>query len=264
MARTCVLLPHGIYSLITAALTSMGWIAALFDNSCDYALLTGDIVDDISIEQVPFLQAGFQAYKNPQLNLDTNNWYASKAGPCISYPTSVEIDAIWKLSNLFSFIGLVLGGGATFYLWISTCCRFSRGSWRWAGYEVVAACFFQSLSFLWFATDVCRKNHCSLSVGSKADIIANCFWFAAAVLIFSHYPKPKELTETDGIMSNGSDSSRDSKKLSRRRKSPRSSDLAPSETTDIESTPGQAMSTGQDSQQEESRQISNLDNGTLA
>jgi hypothetical protein len=264
MARTCVLLPHGIYSLITAALTTMGWIAALFDNSCNYAVLSGDIVDDISIDEVPFLLVGFHAYKNPQLNLDTNSWYASKTGQCISYPTSVEIDAVWKISNLFSFIGLVLGGGATFYLWISTCCRFSRGSWRWAGYEVVAACFFQSLSFIWFATDICRKNHCGLSYGSKADIIANSFWFAAALLILSYYPKPKELIGRDGILSNSSESSRDKNKSSRRQKSPRVSEVASYEGTDVESRPGQEMSTGQDSQQEDSRQKSNLDKGTLA
>jgi hypothetical protein len=264
MTRVCVLLPHGAYSLITAALTTMGWIAALFENSCNYALLSGDIVKDISIEEVPYLQVGFQAYKNPQLNINTNTWYASRTGQCISYPTNVEIDAVWKISNLFSFVGLVLGGGATFYLWISTCCRFSRGSWRWAGYEVVAACFFQSLSFLWFATDVCKKNHCRLSYGSKADMLANFFWFVAALMIFSHYPKPKELIETDGVMSNSSESSRDSNKSSRRQKPPRFADLVSPEPTDIEARPSDEMSAGQDSQQENSRQISTLHKGSLA
>ena len=134
MARVCILLPHGIYSLIATALTTMGWIAALFENSCNYAMLSGDIVNDISIEEVPYLQVGFQAYKNPQLDIATNTWYApSSTGQCVSYPTNVEIDAVWNLSKLFSFMGIVLGGGATFYLWISTCCRFGRGSWRWAG-----------------------------------------------------------------------------------------------------------------------------------
>lgn len=242
----------------------MGWIAALFENSCNYALLYGDIVNDISIEEVPYLQVGFQAYKDPQLNIDTNTWHASRTGQCISYPTNFEIDTVWKISNLFSFVGVVLGGGATFYLWISTCCRFSRGSWRWAGYEVVAACLFQSLSFIWFATDICKKNHCRLSYGSKADILANCFWFVAALLIFTHYPKPKEMIETDGVLSNGSQSSRDSNNSSQRRKSPRSVDLASPEATDIEERPSEEMTAGQDSQQEGSRQKSSLDKGTLA
>ena len=264
MVRTCVLLPHGFYSLVTAALTTMGWIAALFDNSCNYAILSGDIVRDISIEDVPFLQVGFQAYKDPKLDIDTDSWYASRTGQCITFPTSVEIDAIWRISSFFSFVGLVLGGGATFYLWISTCCRFTRGSWRWAGYEIVAACVFQSLSFLWFATDICKTNQCRLSYGSKADVMANAFWFVAALLIFSHYPKPKELVETDGVLNNDSQSSRDSNKSSRRRKSPRAVDLASPDATDTETRPSHEMSAGQDSQQEESRQKSTIDKGTPA
>jgi hypothetical protein len=264
MVRTCVLLPHGAYSLVTAALTTMGWLAALFENSCNYAVLSGDIVGDISIEEVPFLQVGFQAYKDPQLDIDTNNWYASRTGQCITFPASVEIDVIWRLSSFFSFIGLVLGGGATFYLWISTCCRFSRGSWHWAGYEILAACFFQSLSFIWFATGICKKNQCGLSYGSKADIMANALWFVAALLIFSYYPKPKELMETDGVMNNDSKSSRDSNKSNRRRKSPRVVDVSSPDAADIEARSDHEMSAGQDSQQEESRQKSNFDKGTLA
>jgi hypothetical protein len=104
------------------------------------------------------------------------------------------------------------------YLWISTFCRFSRGSWRWAGYEIAAACLFQALSFVWFATDLCHQNHCSLSNGAKADIMAATFWLVAAILVFAHYPIPKELVAADSIMNENSESSRGSSQRSTQRR----------------------------------------------
>lgn len=252
MTRTCVLLPHGPFSLVTATLTTMGWLAALFENSCNYALLSGDVVDEVSISSVPFIQVGLEAYRLPRFDSDTQSWYASRTGECILYPSSINIDAVWKFSTAFSFIGLVLGGGATFYLWISTFCRFSRGSWRWAGYEIAAACLFQTLSFIWFATDVCQSNLCTLSNGAKADILAAAFWLVAAILIFAHYPTPKELILADGILNEHSDKSRSgSQRSSQRRRSPRPVEVSPDDSASA-SSPDEEMATGQNSQQEAS------------
>jgi hypothetical protein len=254
MPRTCVLLPHGPFSLLTAALTTMGWLAALFENSCNYALVSGDVVDEVSITPVPFIQVGLDAYRLPHFDTDSQSWHASRTGECIRYPSTVDIDGIWKLSNAFSFVGLVLGGGATFYLWISTFCRFSRGSWRWAGYEIAAACLFQALSFVWYATDLCQQNHCSLSNGAKADILAATFWLVAATLVFAHYPIPRELVAADGIMHENSENSRGSSQRStQRRRSPRPVKNTPDGTAVAPaSPPDEEMATGENSQQEAS------------
>lgn len=251
MPRTCVLLPHGPFSLLTAALTTMGWLAALFENSCNYALVSGDVVDEVSITPVPFIQVGLQAYRLPHLDTETQSWHASRTGECILYPSTIDIDGIWKLSNGFSFVAMVLGGGATFYLWISTFCRFSRGSWRWAGYEIAAACLFQVLSFAWFATDLCQRNQCSLSNGAKADIVAATFWLVAAILVFAHYPIPKELVAADGIMNESSENSRGSSQRStQRRRSPRPVENTPDTNSVSSSPPDEEMATGENSQQE--------------
>ena len=253
MVRSCVLLPHGLYSLITAALTTMGWVAALFENSCNYAIVSGGIVNEVSIAEVPFLQVGLQAYTEPIYNVETMQWDTSRTGQCIEFPTTVTMDIPWKLSNGFSFVGLVLGGGATFYLWISTCCRFSKGSWRWAGYEILATCLFQLLSFLWFATDMCQNNKCELSYGSKTDILATSFWLVAALLIFCHYPKPSEALEGDGIMasSSGRKSNRRSTRSTHQRNSPQSNEPIQQEFAKRNSD--EEMAAGQASKQEERR-----------
>lgn len=257
MPHSCLLLPHGVYSLLAAVLTTMGWLSALFLQGCNYAKVSGAITGSVTALDVPYIFVGLQSYGVPEYSTSASKWEYSPTSECSVYPSAVHMDAAWNASKGFSFLALVLGGGATFYLWISTCCRFSRGSWRWAGYEVAAACFFQALSFVWFLTQVCRSNRCDLFNGSKADILATTFWFVAAVLIFSYYPAPKELSDGDGIMntsngsSNGSTSSRQ-----QRRRSPRpvvcGDDLTLSETHQPISQVGrdEEMAAGQDSQQD--------------
>ena len=215
MATSCRLLPHGAYSLLPATLTTLGWIASLFHDACNYAKVTGNVVDDMSnTPDLPFVQVGFQAYREASYNVETNEWDIVKSGVCIEYPSDVvEMDWYWNFSKAFSFLALVLGGGATFFLWIPTCLRFNRGSWRWAGYEVALACIFQALSFLWFATDLCMNNNCELLYGAKADIIATVFWFVAALLIFCHYPSRGELGQVDAVMSPGETAQRNGDKV---------------------------------------------------
>lgn len=269
MTNSCLLLPHGVYSLLPAVLTTMGWLAALFEDTCNYALISGDIVAEISELQVPYLEVGRQAYRVPVFNVAANQWESVHTSACIAYPAEVPMDFPWKFAKGCTFLALVLGGGATFYLWISTCCRFSRGSWRWAGYEVGAASVFQMLAFVWFKTEMCQDNHCSLFSGSKADIMAASFWLLAALLIFCHYPVPKEVVEGDGIVLNNSHGSHRSASSSERRKrSPRtvqlqtSGDLSHSETG-RRLVPDEEMAAGQDSQQDGNNKDLHLDDVKL-
>ncbi|EEC47786.1 predicted protein [Phaeodactylum tricornutum CCAP 1055/1] len=195
------LLPHGVYSLIPTVLTSMAWLASIFQDNCGFARLSGDIVADMtSSTEVPWLEVGFTAFREPRHNMQTNQWEVVYTGTCLPYPDVVEIDLIWKTSKAFAFLALVLGGGGTFFLWFSTCCVFSRGTWRWAGYEVLFASFFQALAYIWFRTAMCTSNQCDMSNGSNADIVATLLWFMAAVVIFARYPKPAEPIENDGVM----------------------------------------------------------------
>ena len=207
----CLLLPHGVYSLVITVLVTTGWLAALFEDGCNYAKLSGDlVVEELGLSpDIPYVEVGLQAYRVPTLDAENDNYDPEFFGQCVAYPDSVTPDLPWNFAKGFSFLALVLGGGATFYLWISTCCRFSRGSWRWAGYEVAAACLFQMLSFVYFLTDICQTNKCELFYGSKGDIVSSLMWLLAAILIFGHYPTPRELVEADGLVvnSNGSRSS---------------------------------------------------------
>jgi len=222
---TCRLLPHGNYSLIPAVLTSMAWLASLFQDGCDYARMTGTAVGEIvlAFENIayaggdigmnattnfttvpPWLEVGIGAYRQPSLNTKTGHWQTVYVGNCNAYPFEsgvVTQDLYWTAAKAFDFLALVLGGGGTFFLWFTGCCVFSPGTWRWTGYEVLAAAIFQALSFLWLDTSMCRTpgTNCALFWGSKADIVSTVLWTVAAMCILCHYPTPVDYRGGDGV-----------------------------------------------------------------
>jgi hypothetical protein len=209
----------------------MGWIASMVQDGCNYAwidirpvsdnLITSDWGIELMehVPDVPYIQVGLRAYRVPytrtisssssSTNTTTNGtiteWEPTLMGECVQYPSMPE-SGIWTTTLVTDFLAMVVGGGATFYVWISTCCRFSKPSWRWAGYEIALAMFFQSISFFWFANpELCGLDFttCQLFYGSKGDILALVLWSISAMLIFCHYPVPKELgNQNDALVVN--------------------------------------------------------------
>ncbi len=193
----CRMLPHGAYALVCAVLSTLAWLASLIQDTCDFAQLTGDLVELLTQNpEIPYVDVGFAQFRAPTPT-GSGGFTMDSSSSCSNYPSSlVSIDGHWKAAKGFDFMALVLGGGGTLFLWFSTCFVFSKGTWRWAGYEVLLASIFQAFSFLWFGTGICATNTCRLSWGSKADIVACIFWFITAVMIFGRYPSPKD---DDGV-----------------------------------------------------------------
>ena len=192
------LLPHGWYSLIPPVLATMAWMSSLFQEGCDYAKITGSLVQALADSDAPYLEAGFSAYREPIYNTDAQEWEIQYTGACLEYPVepvNIDEDTYWQISKFLDFAASVLGGAGAFFLWFATACVFSPGTWRWTGYEVFCAALFQALSFLWFRNSLCSQRDdtvCELSWGAKMDAVAASLWFAAAVLIFIHYPYAKD------------------------------------------------------------------------
>lgn len=247
----CRCFPHGRYGLLITVLTTCGWIASFLDDSCNYSIVKGN--DMVSIiaginattgtdEYPPYLQVGFRAYRIPSYNPISEDWEMpgnaiDRSNPfnrneCLSFPPDtydIVSDEHWRISKLFSFFALILGGGATMYLWFSTLCVFSASSWRWAGLEIIIASMFQMMSLLfWFKTDLCNyepdvatddlftdltTTTCQLSIGSKGDIAATVLWFVSGFLLCVYYPKPPTFDQTaaansrDGISRTGASES---------------------------------------------------------
>ena len=196
-------LQQGAYSLVPPVFTAFGWISAIVQDGCDFALIKD--VDTLTQGEVPFVQAGMKAYRTPYYDANEDAWRVRVTGACTAYPDEVLSDPRWNISKICAFVAQVLGGAATFYLWCITCCVFSKGTWRWAGFQVfLAACFQVAGVLLWFTNDLCKEGSCQWSYGMKFDIAAAVFWFAGSVAIFCHYPEAKGVylvdEEDDGII----------------------------------------------------------------
>jgi hypothetical protein len=197
MGSACRLLPHGGYTLIPTVMATMAWLSSLFQDGCDYAIVKGPIVQTIADDDhIPWLEVGFAAYRKPYYDKKEGEWMVGYTRKCQDYPTELlEMDAAWKSAKGFAFLALVLGGGGALFLWFSGCCVFSKATWRMVGFEVLLAGVFQCLAFLWFQNSICHyKNQCTLSFGSKADIVAAVFWMVSAAAIFYRYPVPQNLS----------------------------------------------------------------------
>lgn len=193
------LLPHGVYCLGPAVLCTLGWLGSLSKDGCDYSRVSGSVVAEITNSKdtnIPFLEIGFVAYREPTYNEENDSWSVTNTGPCKTYNSDLE-DSYWQAAKAFAFGTLVFGGASAFFFWLSTCFVFSRGTWQFAGYQVLLAFICQLFSFLWFGTSMCNGdgNTCYLFYGSSADIIAAVLWFVAALMVFCKYPEPPPKVE---------------------------------------------------------------------
>ena len=182
------LLSHRTYSLGLAVLCTFGWLVSLSKDGCDYSRVSGPIVAKITDSKdtnIPFLEIGFVAYREPTYNEENDSWSVTNTGPCKTYNSDLK-DLYWQTAKAFAFGTLVFGGASAFFFWLGTFFVFSRETWQFAGYQVLSAFICQMFSFLWFGTSMCNGNgnSCYLFYGSSADIIAAVLWFVAALMVF--------------------------------------------------------------------------------
>jgi len=166
------------------------------------------------------MQLGFDSYrkipekKNQQSNTDVTNsstssfiadnadilpqllpnWSKNRTAGCVEYPSEFSaamVDSSWNTARTLAFLGLVLGGTGTAFLFCSICFVFSKATWRWTGYELLLASLCQTISLsAWFNTQMCSWNTCKFGKGSKADIAAILSWFIGGLMVVCHYPDP--------------------------------------------------------------------------
>lgn len=195
-------------------LATLGWVCSMFQEGCNFAIVRGPIVAQLdptfTSQTVPFLHFGLSAFREPKLEED-GNYTMTLAGNCTEYPEEQLVDTVWTTSRSFAFLALVLGGGGTLFVWCSICFVFSRATWRWTGYGLLLASLLQATVYVWFTTQLCSWNTCTLSYGSESDFAAVAFWLVSGILIVARYPTPKreliardeeefEQNQKDGIM----------------------------------------------------------------
>ena len=128
-------------------------------------------------------------FREPTWKSD-GDWYIDKSTPCLEYNIeSMNKDGAWYFAYCTTFLGLVLGGGGAIFIFFSLCVVFEKNVWRWAGSELLIASIFQSLTYTWFATSLCKSNECHMEYGARADLVATILWLTSALCIFCMYPR---------------------------------------------------------------------------
>eukprot|EP00986_Skeletonema_menzelii_P004418 scaffold1485_cov147-Skeletonema_menzelii.AAC.5 len=110
-------LPHGFYTFLPTLLATLGWFATLTEDGCNYAILEGAMVTEITTNpDLPFLEVGLNRYREASLK-DDDTWEIDYNQLCKYYNEDiVNIDGVWKFSKMMSFLALVFAGAASEYL----------------------------------------------------------------------------------------------------------------------------------------------------
>lgn len=217
----CRMMPHGGPVLFPIVLATLGLCASLADDGCDYARLRGAAVEMLTgTAAVPFVDCGMSAYRVPGFYPAEQSWRVVYSDECRPYRhMSLLADTSWVAAEWLRFLGLVVGGTTTMFLWTSTCLTLRPNYWHAAGAGAAIACLCQTCSFVWFYTKLCHTSttnfedfeagreveynpnsnegashaasSCSLFFGSKCAIVSCVFWgAAAAVMLLREYPVP--------------------------------------------------------------------------
>jgi len=88
-------------------------------------------------------------------------------------------DRLWNVARSFLFLAIVLGSFVTVFL--CSACYWETINLKPVSIGLLLAYFFQSLSFFFFDSDLCREYQCGLAEGSILSVFASLMWFASGL-----------------------------------------------------------------------------------
>jgi len=198
---SCRQLPHGLYSVIITILAILAWIAAAFQDKCNYAHVRGPIVEEFNATS-PWLAFGLVGWNEPipiPITTTTTNGTTTttdiiyqSSSECQSYPPFflASLDSMWSTGKTLAFFAQCIGGGGSLFVGCSLRIIFSKATWKWTGYLFCLASLTQVMSvWVWLMNDVCQWNSCNIWNGSGMDILSSALWMIAGLLMIFKYPK---------------------------------------------------------------------------
>lgn len=93
--------------------------------------------------------------------------------------TETVDDTMWNVSR--SFLTLAIAFGSFFFVMLCSSIYWESINLKPIALGLLVTYFFQSLSFFFFDSDVCRDNICRLAEGSITSIIASLCWFLSGL-----------------------------------------------------------------------------------
>jgi len=180
--------PHGKVSIYTMIL---GIATYLFSQSstggCYYVEVHAELSEVSGIFSIiPGRKSGFGLLSYEDQYRNTGEW------TCYYYTDEMldNFDAAFKAARAFGITANVLTGIGMILLILASCFEFSASALRGLGCMLIAASFFQCLTFLIFASDVLCDDplNCSVYVGAGFSIAAALVAMVCSIVCFQLPP----------------------------------------------------------------------------
>jgi hypothetical protein len=133
-------------------------------------------------EYLESLQFGDSSVSMPYLNgaLDVDE--SAQRDPCfiLSLSTAIIEDTMWDVSRLSTSMAIAMG--AFFCIMMISTIRWESINMKPIGVGLLITYLFQSFSFFFYDSRLCRQYSCKLGAGTYLSILASFCWFAAAMI----------------------------------------------------------------------------------
>ena len=97
----------------------------------------------------------------------------------IKITSSTLTDDLWHLSR--TFLSLAIGFGFFLSFMLTSAAYWSTINLKPVAVGLLLTYFFQSMTFFFFDSGICRQHNCKMSSGAASAVVASIFWFAAAL-----------------------------------------------------------------------------------
>ena len=97
----------------------------------------------------------------------------------IKITSSTLTDSLWHVSR--TFLSLAIGFGFFLSFFLVSSAYWSTINLKPVAVGLLLTYFFQSMTFFFFDSSICREHNCKMSSGAASAVVASIFWFAAAL-----------------------------------------------------------------------------------
>ena len=139
------------------------------------------IIENYDHDDYIFVGPSDDEFETDMAGWDEHVSVASSPKICrsIKITSSTLTDTLWHVSR--TFLSLAIGFGFFLSFMLTSAAYWSTINLKPVAVGLLLTYFFQSMTFFFFDSGICRQHNCKMSSGAAAAVVASIFWFAAAL-----------------------------------------------------------------------------------
>ena len=139
------------------------------------------IIEDYDHDDYIFVGPSDDEFETDMAGWDEHISVVSSPKICrsIKITSSTLTDTLWHISR--TFLSLAIGFGFFLSFMLTSAAYWSTINLKPVAVGLLLTYFFQSMTFFFFDSGICRQHNCKMSSGAAAAVVVGIFWFAAAL-----------------------------------------------------------------------------------